>query len=348
MKRTFYFLLFAMTLVGGTFFYEAFLSNNFSTYSIKGALSDIADEVVAVPLKHTQGYKIKNARHVRQLGNSLFLVSNDALYRFSIEGEFLGRVTDPDVIKVGGYIIDSSFRQLIVLGNQDDIHYYSFDGELLETKKLKSDLPHQRVQTASMYGENIWTTEERLSLDTDTQTVTSEYVAVKYDKSFNQIESRSIRSADLGREQDLSLSFHPELAIHPDTGQLYVYSPSFNPENLLRDTLYLHKNRSRIAAIGNAILSYPIRMGRRFWISSYNTDEQKGGLFCYDTKRRNCWQLANGLEDNFYNTGEVTAFQPMDIYNNNYYYFKSGNEVKKAFPEATSDSLILFIVKVKA
>jgi len=345
MKRTFYFLLFAMTLVGGTFFYEAFLSNNFSTYSIKGALSEIADEVVAVPLKHTQEYKIKNARHVRQVGSNLFLVSNDALYRFSIDGEFLGRLTDPDVIKVGGYIIDSSYRQLIVLGNQDDIHYYSFDGELLGTKKLKSDLPHQRIQTASMYGENIWMAEERLTLDTDTQMVTSEYVAVKYDRSFNQIESRSIRSAELGREQELPFSFHPELAVHPDTGRLYVYSPSFNPEALLRDTLYLYGNKNRIAATSDAVLSYPIRMGSRFWISN---NEPQESIFCYDTKRGHCWQLANGLEDNFYNTGEITTLRSMDIYNNNYYYFKSGDEVKEAFPEATSDSLILFIVKVKA
>jgi len=349
MKRTFIFLLLALAVLFVKEGYEIITANGKPIPLLTGKLSDIAGEVVAIPLKGTEAYNIRQARHVRRVGESLFLVCNDAIYRFNKNGELIGRVTDPEMIKVGGYIVDAAGRRLIVMGNADDVYYYTFDGELVITRKLKSDFSNQQVHTAVFHDDCIWTVEEHLKTDPDTQQVKVEQEVVMYDKAFNRIESRPIRMVPLGRKQGLPAYHRAELVVQEDTGRIYVYSPSFEPEELLRDSLYLLKNSQRRVPEDDFAYLYPVRMGRRFWISSYHGvgDDPWNHLFCYDTGKNRSWQLRDGLEDNFYHTGVVKDLKPVDLYGRNYYYIKSGEALRQSFPDVAADSLVLFVVQIK-
>ena len=144
MKRTFTYLLLLVLLVCGKQAYNLLISNESIRSNPTGALSDIADEVIAIPLQDSGTHSIKEAKYIRQEGDNLFLISNETLYRFNRKGEFICRITHPDDIRVAGYVVNPANQQLIVLGNTDDIFYYSFNGDLLTRKKLKCDLPENR------------------------------------------------------------------------------------------------------------------------------------------------------------------------------------------------------------
>ena len=93
MKRTFTYLLLLVLLVCGKQAYNLLISNEPIRSNLTGALSDIADEVIAIPLQDSGTHSIKEAKYIRQEGDNLFLISNETLYRFNRKGEFICRVT---------------------------------------------------------------------------------------------------------------------------------------------------------------------------------------------------------------------------------------------------------------
>ena len=146
----------------------------------------------------------------------------------------------------------------------------------------------------------------------------------------------------------------PEVAVEPGSGTVYAYAPSYQPGNLLRDTLYIKQKRQSQAlenlAGKNTLPLLPIRMGSRFWVSTYYNaeDESRNYTFCYDTEKEECWQVKEGLKDNFYQTGNVRRMDPIDPYCHSYCFSKSGEDLRNTFPaQAQGESLVLFIVKLK-
>lgn len=199
MKRTCLFLLLTLLVWCIKESYEVFVPSLPGSTEKEGFLSDIAEEVTAIPLETAEGEKIRQARQIRREGNELFLIGGKTLYRFTRTGRFVGRITDPSEIRVAGYLVDPAERRLIVLGNTDDIYYYSFEGTLLEKKKLKSDLPDRRILSASLYKNRIWSIEESVTpADTALQTAYLKRQVVEYDTSFRPLASRPLL-AEIGR-----------------------------------------------------------------------------------------------------------------------------------------------------
>ena len=115
MKRTFtYYLLLLVLLVCGKQAYNPLISNESIRATLPEPLSDIADEVIAIPLQDPGTHSIKEAKYIRQEGDNLFLISNETLYRFNRKGEFICRITHPDDIRVAGYVVNPANQQLIV------------------------------------------------------------------------------------------------------------------------------------------------------------------------------------------------------------------------------------------
>ena len=354
MKRTFLFLLILIVVVYAKQAYNLHLSNLFAKERITGSLSDVAEEVIAIPLEPAGDYQIKKARNVRQEGKNLFLISDETLYRYSRNGEFICRITNPAEIKVAGYVVNQLQHELIVLGNTDDIFYYSYEGELLEKKKLKSDLPEQKMLSVSMHKDRIWMMEEHVSVDTETNISKIEKQVVGYDTSFRKKETRKLIHSDLGREQYMPACFSPQLFVDKGSDLLYAHSPSLQPEHLLTDTLYLKqrwRNQLISAWYDNSVPLFPVNPGSRFWLSTYtcSSDESLSYTFFYDTKTEQGIQVQGGFHDNFYQTGRVEEIENMDMYNQTYCFCKSGKDVENLFPDKTKgdENVVLFIVKLK-
>lgn len=355
MKRTCLALLILFVLLCVQQGYDVFSKETPLEKQFSGYLSDISEEVIAIPLKTGAGESIEKARNIRQEGKNFFLISQKTIYRFNRKGEFICRITDPEDIQVAGYVVNPVRQELIVLGNTDDIYYYSYDGKLLDKKKLKCDLPDRKIFSASLYKDHIWSIEEKANpTDTTPETSCLEREVVKYDTSFRKIETRKLAFADLGRADYIPSCFAPQLSVKKDTGELYAYEPSTQPDELVRDTLYLRakqeeENPKRIDE--NAVCLFPLRFGRRMWIATYTNQacNKDNYTFCYDTLKNRYWQVEGGLKDNFYQTGTVSGLEAMDLFAETYCFCKSGKEIQKAFPkEARNGNSVLFIVKLKS
>lgn len=135
MKRTFLILVSAAIVLGIQQGYEYFSQS----------------EEIAMPLHTDDGQCIQTARDIQQEGKNLFLISNGILYRFNRQGDFICQITRPEEIVVAGYVVSPATEQVIVLGNTNDIFYYSYGGKLLSKKKLKSDLASHRMLSATNY-----------------------------------------------------------------------------------------------------------------------------------------------------------------------------------------------------
>ena len=273
MKRTFTYLLLLVLLVCGKQAYNLLISNESIRSNPTGALSDIADEVIAIPLQDSGTHSIKEAKYIRQEGDNLFLISNETLYRFNRKGEFICRITHPDDIRVAGYVVNPANQQLIVLGNTDDIFYYSFNGDLLTRKKLKCDLPENRhMLSISMHNNRIFTTEECVHGDTAGQTATIEKQIVEYDSSFHKLQSHTIRPVDLERSACPIGCLAPEAErfmptpppINPGTyyGTLYILSKSgkAKPWRTLPERIHSLCYRSAWVAVSGYLLTITQRM----------------------------------------------------------------------------------------
>jgi hypothetical protein len=312
-----------MLVLYGKLGYELLTDDSRLESSFTGLLSDIAEAVTAIHLQMPGGEAINDIKYVRQERDNLFFVSDAILYRFHISGTFVCRITSPEVIRVAGYLVYPQAKQLIVLGNKDDIYYYSYTGELLDRKKASG-----RIQSVAMHGRSIWTIEENLRLDSSTRQLCLEKQAVKYDASFLKAEAYKLSPAALTHKPVSPSFLDIELAIAEDTGSAYAYSPPFTPGHLLQDTLLL---RRRQVAPGRPLRDgempvYPLRFGRRYWLSSYRNaaDPTQNYTFCFDCDSSKSWQLTEGFKDNFYHTGHISNLQAIDACGNAYCYHKQG------------------------
>ncbi|MDL2222212.1 6-bladed beta-propeller, partial [Parabacteroides sp. OttesenSCG-928-N08] len=295
---------------------------------------------------------IEKAREIRKEGNELFLISNDILYRFRQSGEFVCRITDPEEISVAGYVVNPANRELIVLGNRDDIFYYTFDGQLKQKKKLKSDFSNYQVKSLSMVGELIYTIEERATLVADTQEVIIEQQLVAYDSHFREVESRRLQAVDVGRNRVMPNRQHPHLYQNKQSGLVTAYAPSTDHDQLLRDTLYVYgsyRQQEADAARGMSSLLCPFVTGSRFWLSWHYSEGEDAAdyVYYYDTHYHSYHVAQGGLRDDYYKTGMVSHLAPMDLEGRLFSYCKSGEEVRSAFPDHHSGNAVVFIVQLK-
>ncbi|MDR0430744.1 MAG: 6-bladed beta-propeller [Tannerellaceae bacterium] len=352
MKRAFFVLIIVISCLYGKLGYELLMEDSSLKSLPTGSLSDIAETVTAIPLQSTGKEKIGSVKSIQQESGNLFLISNDILYRFSRSGDFICRITNPQTMRVAGYAVDPLNKRLIVLGNEADIHYYSYTGELLDAKKMDNNDAFKQVRSIVVHNNYIWTTEENVCFDPSTGQLLMERTAVKYDPSFLKIESRTLSAADLTKKPLFPSFLGLELAFTEATGQVYAYSPTVDPESLLQDTLLLHRRQLPPCnpLCAEQITVYPLRFGQRYWLSSYKDPSKpsESCTFCFDRDSCKSWQIEGGFKDNFYHTGSIAQLQAMDVYSNSYYYCKYGKELKQKFPGRTdTDAPVIFIVQLK-
>lgn len=341
-----------LLLVFSVYFYDGF--NLFKKYRLTekttGSISDIAEKVVAIPLGSTGNIRLDHIDRIKKDGSHLFLLSNRQLYHFDESGRFVGRVTNQqgEDIAVSDYVVDTVHKRLIVVGNRQDIYHYTYSGELIDKQDFKESPLWSRLHSLSFYNEMIWAVVEKQVRSKDDPTVCHvEKLLCKYTTDFLELESRTLTPARLGREYDGY--FDPEIGV--DEEGVYAYTPSMEPNKILKDTLYLLQWKGLFASPNSIASIYPLRMGERFFFSSYyNQGEDPATFtFCYDKAENTAYLVPGGFQDDVYRTGRISKLQSVDIFSRTLCFTKSGEELGKAFPSRKeSDNPVVFIVHLKA
>jgi hypothetical protein len=326
MKRAVYLLLAVILLTYGYKAYQAVSVhlNDMLKIKSKGVLSDITDKVVSIPMETPDSGKVTHIKRVLKDGDDIFLISNNRLLHYDISGKFINPVAQ-DIVEndeyIGSYTLNTDQRQVIVIDSQRNITVYSYAGKLLS----KTALPHEwyRISALEYYKGHLWATAETLAETNEPDnSYTIKNNLYQFDYRMNIISKTALRTADTGRERLWEGNCINEL-LADDEG-LYAYSSPYTQDYLLDDTLHILKQKKipslHTGEIAGRGCIYNLRKGHRFFIAN------NGFTFCYDNKNHTAYRLNKGFKDNFFDTGNVSRFQPVDIYGNTYCYFGNATE----------------------
>ena len=353
MKRTCLFLLLLILIVYLKEGYERITTEAPVKCAFNASLSDVAQEVTAIPLETNPNCVIRHARQVKKDRDHLFLVNQGKLYHFSSSGKFLNQVTHCELehknnILVTDYVIDPVQKQLIVMDGEQNVHYYSYNGDFLGKINIVENRPWASIKKIAYYDNHIWATVDRVVPEKEkSEHLCLEQWLYKLDTIFNEVDARKIAPVDVGRST-LGREIYPEVAVI--NKKVYVQSTSQQPKHLLQDTLFL-LSQNKLDITNDYSFILPFRISGRYLISTYyNANSKiKNHIFCYDLEKNQAYHIKEGVEDNFYDTGQIEDLQAMDVYSNSYCFSKSGKDVQKAFPDRKeTDNPVLFIVKLKA
>lgn len=253
--------------------------------SDKGSLSDVAKEVIAIPLETKPDCRLNYATQIKREGNELFLVSKSQIYHFDCSGKFVNQVTYNNHFAVTDYVIDPIEKQLLVMDDRENVYYYDYAGVLLEKKSLAGINPLKSPTRMIYHDRHIWMTAQSVSPG-------RQYVdqwLYKFDTTLTLLDTRKLTAADLGRFY-IGGCISPELSVAG--GNVYAYSPSTQPEEILADTLYLiNRNRLNIHKDYSSIL--PVCIAGRYLVSTYSyaADEELNYTFCYDRQNQRSGQI---------------------------------------------------------
>ncbi len=317
MKRAFLLLVLVMTSYYEYEAYQVYKRLSPLVCLTHGFLSDIAHRVTPLMLDTNGQEPIRKPSKVRSEGERIYLVSEYTLHCFEKNGKYLGRITQPEEIRVADYMIDPVYGYLIVLGYEEDVYYYTLDGLLKYKTNFPADERGGRLKTIACYDNRIWAMKEI----EETETGRIQHLVVEYDLLFTELNTHSLGYADTGRERPLFACPDPVFSVAPDTGELYIYSPAHTPQYLLRDTLYIRQHRPLAGMYATADISvYPVRVGGRFYLSSSLSVGEREYFYCYDQETNRCWELPDGITDDLHHNGQIRHFHPMDLAGEQYWY----------------------------
>ena len=312
-----------------------------------GKLSDIASHNLSVPLETPDSGVLQQIRRVQRDGDHLFLLAGQRLLQFDISGKFIRQLKTPisndGDVYIADYTLDTDRHRVIVIDSSRHISRFDYDGNLIASMPMRQ--PWHKM-TALIYHKNsIWITTERHVKKADNpETFQILHSLHRFDVNMNELSSQRLHQADVGREKFFSSYLVDELLA--DEYGVYAYTAPVDMEFLLHDTLHIIQRQDmpslyKDGYFGQACI-YPVRKGKRYQITTSLYASNNPFTFCYDRTEHIAYQLSKGFIDDFYHTGYITEFQPVDIYNQSYCYVKSDAKLSK------EGNPTLFIVTLKS
>jgi len=332
----------------------ALYKNDVLTIKTSGKLSDITENVLSVPLEMPDTGAVRNIRKVRKDGDHLFMISDNRLLHFDIQGKYINQIAnelheDNDTLIVE-YLLNTTRHQALVVDSQRYISTFDYDGNLIS--KIRINHPWHKVTAMAFHNESLWVTAQTLVKQYDNPTACQiKHNLYQLDMQLNEVSCHPLHTVNTGRKTLLEQSFVDELLA--DEQGVYAYTTNVDDKYLLDDTLHIALQKKipllyKDAHFGMACI-YPVRKGKRFYISTNNNKYADHGFtFCFDDKKQTAYMLADGFKDDFFKTGYIPDLQPMDMYNDSYYFLKSGKEIARKFPARAKnyDAPVLFILKL--
>ena len=93
MRKTFNLLFICLIALYGWIGYQVIHTTDLPQCQPEGSLSDVAEEVIAIPLKTNGHCSLNKIKMIKRDREDIFLVSDRQLYHFNSSGQFLGQIT---------------------------------------------------------------------------------------------------------------------------------------------------------------------------------------------------------------------------------------------------------------
>ena len=352
------FLLIAIILL--TYGYQGYkvielYANDVVKIKSSAKLSDITEKVLSVPLDTPDTGVVRHVKRVRKDGDNLFILSDNRLLHFDMQGKFINRITgesnQENDIRIIDYVLNTDNHQALVIDSECNISTFDYNGRLISNVRI--DKPWHRITAFAFHDGCLWVTAESLTVNYDNpESYRIEHKLYQLDLNMNEIYSIALRTSGIKKNTIFNSLWVDELLA--DEQGVYAYATVADSKYLLEDTLHIAQQKKipllyKEAQYGMACI-YPVRKGKRYYLSTKDSRlVGDGGLtFCYDDKTLTAYMLSDGFKDDFYHTGKVSDLQPMDMYNDFYCFLKSGKDIARKFPERakSDDAPVLFIFEL--
>ena len=144
MRKTFNLLFICLIALYGWIGYQVIHTTDLPQCQPEGSLSDVAEEVIAIPLKTNGHCSLNKIKMIKRDREDIFLVSDRQLYHFNSSGQFLGQITahlpgTRQPVELVDYAVDPVHDRLVVIGTGHEVYYYDYDGQLLFQSILPQD-----------------------------------------------------------------------------------------------------------------------------------------------------------------------------------------------------------------
>jgi hypothetical protein len=310
------------------------------------SLSAISQLITAIPLETNSQCILTEIKQVKTTKSDIFVRSGNDIYRFNYNGSFINKISIGDNTYLNKYAVDSDNQHIIMLDSLSMIHFFAYDGTPLYTKNTEATLSDHAVLDLAYHDHFLWVVTKKIA-----ENNAIERWMYKLDLTYKPLEGTQLATVNLGR---FYLDGISTSELYVADNKMYVYSPFFHKETILKDTMYLiasgQLNHNQLFPYSNnhdfPAYSIPLLLSKRYLLTSYQTNESESAnyLFCYDTKTNKLFSM-NGFKDDFYHTGIIKELLPLNPYNGDYYFCKSGNDLSVSFPEHDENSNpILFVV----
>ena len=230
MRKTFNLLFICLIALYGWIGYQVIHTTDLPQCQPEGSLSDVAEEVIAIPLKTNGHCSLNKIKMIKRDREDIFLVSDRQLYHFNSSGQFLGQITahlpgTRQPVELVDYAVDPVHDRLVVIGTGHEVYYYDYDGQLLFQSILPQDASWKTFGHMAYYNNHLWTTIDLVNSE-NKQAPSIEQWLYKFDLYFNEVGKRKLDVADLGR-MDINYKTGTEIAVKD--GHVYVQAPSLQP-----------------------------------------------------------------------------------------------------------------------
>ena len=352
------FLLLAIVLL--TYGYQGYkvvelYTNDVVKIKSSAKLSDITEKILPVPLDTPPDTgAVKHVKRVRRDGDNLFLLSDNRLLHFDMQGKFINRIageSNPENdVKIVDYVLNTDKHQALVVDSERNIRTFDYNGRLISN--IRIDKLWNRITAFAFHDGCLWVTAESLAANYgNPESYRIEHKLYQLDLNMNEIYSMTLRTSGIKKSTMFNGLLVDELLA--DEQGVYAYATVSDSQHLLEDTLHIAQQKKipllyKDAHYGMACI-YPVRKGKRYYLSTNDNRSAGDGLtFCYDDKTLTAYMLSDGFKDDFYHTGKVSDLQPMDMYNDSYCFLKSGKDIARKFSERAKndDAPVLFIFKL--
>ena len=305
-------------------------------------LSEIADEIKAIPLELTDESTINPDRIIRILltDNNVIVAENRQILLFSMEGKFIraigSRGQGPGEFTMVRNITVDKKNNLLFVNSNSKMICYDLNGNFLKELTMASDQLY--IKDLNYIDNYLLLIAEQLGKK-DEKGLYNHSVIYKLNDNMQFVDSCTIRDTYF---EKIGLYIHPyENIILNGNETIYLYYSDiyFNEqlplETVLRDTLYSLKNNHLIPELtinfknsgidgdGNKFIQlFNIYRSSQYIFAFYHNDNKKNFYhFCYDIKTGKGYNMQDGYTDDINNIETPVKIRPINLDTEMFYYW---------------------------
>ena len=313
-------------------------------------LSEIAQDVVAIPLETNENCLISYINRVISTKEHFFVLS-DCIYMFNRQGEFerkigsLGRGPE-EYTGISTFAVDEISERIIV-ASRNKLLCFGFNGDFIFSVPV-----NKFVEYIDIVGEEVLLISSKMGVPVDDGTFANTTWLYRLNSELTVLDSIMVKQIIL--PSIIGSIFPGSRIITTLNKKQYLFYHVLYEEPIVRDTLYIVESDKLTPSI-KIDFAEASRNGEDFiMINMYRTDRyvfadykfEEMYLFCYDLLNDQQYNVIDGFNDDFLNTG-TAKLQLLDADDGTMYFTKQSNEVSGIFEGVDDfDNPVIILVQL--